>query len=312
MLTQDEMIGLQAEKHELVKLDKFDSKQEFILHLIHEAAYNYAAKASIDKTVLDLGCNTGYGSNIIGKICKAISGVDVSENAINFAIREFSNSGIDFKVVDGKNLPFQDNQFNMITSFQVIEHIVDCSNFINELKRVLSPNGFVVFTTPNSCIRLDPGMNPWNTFHVKEYTAHEIENLLLNFFKNVKVLGLFSTDEISEIEKNRLFFARNKCRLKSSGIKQEEPLLMNIYTILPYRLQIFFGKVYKHLVTNKQIVELQQKYTWKDLYYSDKNLDNALDLMIICSNDDVNDIIDKIIDNKQNSETQPIQTYLAQ
>lgn len=294
MLTQDEMIGLQAEKHELVKLNKFDSKEEFILHLIHESAYNYAAKVSIGKKVLDLGCNTGYGSNIISKKCKSITGVDVSENAINFAIREFYNTLIDFKVVNGNHLPFQDNQFDMITSFQVIEHIVDCSNFINELKRVLSPNGFVVFTTPNSCIRLDPGMKPWNTFHVKEYTAKEIENLLSKFFINVKVLGLFSSEEISQIEKNRVFFARNKCRILNSDIKPKIPLALKVTSALPYRVKIFIEKTYKFLVENQKITKLQEKYKWEDLYYSDENLDDALDLMVICSNEEISSLIDKI------------------
>lgn len=294
MLTQDEMIGLQSEKHELVKLSQFDSKEELILHLIHESAYNYAAKASIDKNVLDLGCNTGYGSNIISKKCKSISGVDVSENAINFAVREFSKSGIDFKVVNGKHLPFQDNQFNMITSFQVIEHIVDCGNFINELKRVLSPNGFVVFTTPNSCIRLDPGMKPWNTFHVKEYTAKEIENLLSEFFTSVKVLGLFSTEEITKIEKNRVFSARNKCRLMNSDIKPQVSLSSKLLQIMPYRVKTFLEKIYKFVVTNKEITKLQQKYTWEDLYYSEKNLDDALDLMVICSDEEISHLIDNI------------------
>ncbi|MCK9606074.1 MAG: class I SAM-dependent methyltransferase [Methylomonas sp.] len=294
MLTQDEMIGLQAEKHELVKLSQFDSKEEFILHLIHEAAYNYAAMTSIGKNVLDLGCNTGYGSNIINKKCKSISGVDVSENAITFALREFSNNGIDFKVVNGKNLPFHDNQFDMITSFQVIEHIVDCSNFIAELKRVLSPNGFVIFTTPNSCIRLDPGMKPWNTFHVKEYTANEIERLLSEFFVNVKVLGLFATEEITTIEKNRVFSARNNCRLRNSGVKQEMPLFQKIDSVMPYRIKIFLKKIHKSIVTNKQVVELQKKYTWRDLCYSDKNLDQSLDLMVICSNEEINYVVDEI------------------
>lgn len=298
MLTQDEMIGIQAEKHDLVRFNQFDSKEELILHLIHEAAYNYAAQLSADMNVLDLGCNTGYGSNIISKSCKTIIGVDVSENAINSAINNFSQGGIEFKVVNGKALPFQDNQFDMIVSFQVIEHIVDCSNFIAELKRVLSPEGFVVFTTPNSCIRLDPGMKPWNTFHFKEYTAKEVENLLSEFFTNVKVLGLFASAEISEIEKNRVSFARNKCRLINEGIKQETSLLTKVGSVLPYGLNIFLKKIHQKLFMKKHVLKLQKKYTWRDLYYSDSDLDNALDLMIFCSNKTINHLTTIIHDKK--------------
>lgn len=85
MLTNEEMISLQAEKHKLVGVSNFSSKEEYVLHLIHCAAYNQASYLAENKTVLDLGCNIGYGAEIISRSASKVIGVDVSERAVTFA-----------------------------------------------------------------------------------------------------------------------------------------------------------------------------------------------------------------------------------
>lgn len=163
MLTHEEMIGIQAETHDLITTT-FRSVEEYVLQLVQTYAYVTASRVVKNKKVLDLGCNTGYGTRILFDLAKQIVGVDVSENAISFAKNEYGHLGITFKQIDGKRLPFDDDTFDVIASFQVIEHIVDHSKYIGEIQRVLAPNGVVLFTTPNALLRLDPGMKPWNQF----------------------------------------------------------------------------------------------------------------------------------------------------
>jgi len=55
MLSHEEMVSLQAEKHELIKMDQFQSIEEYNIHLIHTAAYEQAAKFAENKIILDLG-----------------------------------------------------------------------------------------------------------------------------------------------------------------------------------------------------------------------------------------------------------------
>ena len=136
--------------------------------------------------VLDLGCNTGYGSEILSRKSQKTIGVDVSENAISISRKQYGQCNIDFHLIDGKKLPFNDNQFDVIISCQVIEHIIDYDIYINEIKRVLSPSGIVFFTTPNAFLRLDPGMKPWNQFHVREFNHSELSSLLNSYFVSVK------------------------------------------------------------------------------------------------------------------------------
>ncbi len=107
MLTNEEMIGLQAEKGELIDAQNFDSNKSYVLHLIHKKAYEKASEFTKEKTVLDLGCNTGYGSHILKGACKEIIGVDVSEKAIKIANELYGNDGVEFSVIDGKRLPFE-------------------------------------------------------------------------------------------------------------------------------------------------------------------------------------------------------------
>ena len=84
--------------------------------------------------------------------------------------------------------------------------------YLNEIRRVLKPGGIVAFTTPNANIRLDPGMKPWNRFHVQEFTARQLETLLRPVFAEVKVRGLFADDEIYQTEFNRCQRALRQAR----------------------------------------------------------------------------------------------------
>lgn len=78
MLTHEEMIGIQAEKHGLIDGLNFRTAEQYNLHLIHSFAYVQASILAENKSVLDLGCNTGYGSEILFNNAKRVVGVDVS------------------------------------------------------------------------------------------------------------------------------------------------------------------------------------------------------------------------------------------
>ncbi len=292
MFSHEEMISLQAEKHELVNTTSFNTKEEYVLHLIHSVAYKQAAKSARDKTVLDLGCNMGYGSHIISETCKEIIGVDVSQKAISTAKNFYHQKGIDFQTIDGKRLPFKDSTFDLVVSCQVIEHIVNYQDYIHEIKRVLSPEGLVMFTTPNSLLRLDPGMKPWNLFHIREFSASELNTLLKEFFNEVTIYGLFASDPLYSIEFNRIKRIRENVRNKSN----RPPSLYNslrslVKTILPDEFYKNLVKIADSLRGAKEPGEsksrltksFRENHTTADFFYRTNSLENALDLLAICS-----------------------------
>lgn len=286
MLTHEEMIGLQAESHELIGVRDFQSREQYVLHLIHSFAYVKAKNFCAGKTVLDLGCNTGYGTEILSQAAKRVVGVDVSEKAISIARQKYNSTGMEFRLVDGKSLPFGDDEFDLIISCQVIEHIVDCSVFLNELKRVLSPTGVVIFTTPNAQLRLDPGMKPWNKFHVVEYGGSELEELMLSHFSSVKILGLFAEEDTYLVEKNRLTRARNSARRRQKrGVGFQ--LRSAVKVLLPSGV---LSKL-RRLVAGAPVssngigTAIIEEHGLEDFFYRSDKLTSALDLLAFCTND---------------------------
>lgn len=280
MFTHEEMIGFQSEKHELIDVRNFRTREEYVLHLIHSFAYVQACILAENKTVLDLGCNTGYGSVILSKVAKKVVGVDVSERAISTSKKQHGHLGIDFQLIDGKQLPFADNEFDMIISCQVIEHIVDYNIYFNELKRVLSPLGIVIFTTPNALLRLDPGMKPWNKFHVREFEHSELQALLSKHFLEVQIMGLFADEPLYLIEKNRLSRAREKARRRSQRSIRSVIKRMSFDLILTKLRKLKASSLHSNQEIDKMFIE---KYGVGDFFYRTDNLSMALDLLAICT-----------------------------
>ncbi len=246
MLSNREMITLQAEEHALVNPDTFKTKEEYALHLIGKSAYNQATRLAKNKVVLDFGCNTGFGTEMISATAKRVVGVDVSERALGIAQNRYKHANIEFTRIDGETLPFNDHEFDMVVSFQVIEHIIDYSKYLAPICRVLKPDGFVLFTTPNSQIRLDPGMKPWNKFHVREFSHVELNTLLREYFPEVKVMGLDANEPLHSIELNRLL------RTLETARKNERSILRSLAKrIVPEKIQRL-SKDYSRTITSQK------------------------------------------------------------
>jgi 2-polyprenyl-3-methyl-5-hydroxy-6-metoxy-1,4-benzoquinol methylase len=289
MLTHEEMIGMQAEKHHLINATAFRSIEEYVLHLMHTAAYAQATRLVGNLRVLDLGCNTGYGTNLLFSSAKVAVGVDVSEKAIASAKNQYGHLGIEFQKIDGKTLPFDDDAFDAIVCFQVIEHIVNHRSFIDEIKRTATSEGVILFTTPNARLRLYPGMKPWNTFHFREFDHSDLKSLLDAFFKNVGIFGLSANEELYAIEANRVARAREDARLKPSiqNSRHRFPIRTHLRKMLPQKITgILQGIV--ELFTQKARAKYtvpMNSFSVDDFFYQWNDLESALDLLAVCSDD---------------------------
>src|SRR3989344_89356 len=95
--------------------------------------------------VLDAGCGTGFNLIFLKKFGE-ISGVDISDDAIKFCKKR----NLNIKKSSIENLPFKNNFFDLITSFDVIYHkgVIDDQNAINELYRVCKKNGLLFLRVP--------------------------------------------------------------------------------------------------------------------------------------------------------------------
>lgn len=85
---------------------------------------------------------------------------------------------------DAGRLPVADATFDVITSFETLEHVPDAEAMLRELRRVLRPDGTLVLSTPNRSFRESE-----NPYHVQEFTADELRTLLYQYFGAVTIYG---------------------------------------------------------------------------------------------------------------------------
>ncbi len=99
-----------------------------------------------NKKILDIACYNGYIGEKIKNNNNVVFGVDASEEAVRLSKRK----GLIAKVSDiEKGLPYKNHSFDLVFAGEIIEHIVDTDFFIDEIRRVLKPNGELIITTPN-------------------------------------------------------------------------------------------------------------------------------------------------------------------
>jgi len=136
------------------------------------------------KRVLDISCGEGYGSSLMeANGATEVTGVDIDASIVARAGRVYGKPNVTFKTADARApLPFYDDVFDVIVSFETIEHISEHEEFLAELARVLTPNGTLVISTPDKA-QSDP--NQPNPFHELELNEGEFLDLLKSRFQQV-------------------------------------------------------------------------------------------------------------------------------
>src|SRR5258706_9528282 len=156
------------------------------------------AREFIRGDVLEVGCGEGRGIDWIIALAKSFTAIDKIGPVIEGLKKKYPSA----KFLTGRIPPltvFQDQAFDCVVSFQVIEHIQDDRLFMNEIFRVLKPGGTALLTTPNRIRSLT--RNPW---HVREYTAGELTALANTMFPHVEMNGISGNDKVMQYyERNR-------------------------------------------------------------------------------------------------------------
>jgi ubiquinone/menaquinone biosynthesis C-methylase UbiE len=155
----------------------------------HVARYAFARRYATGKRVLDAGCGTGYGSAELAQSAAAVTGVDISADAIDYARASYPIAGLEFLESSCTAVPLPDHSFDVVVAFEVIEHLADYRAFLDECARLLTREGLLVISSPNkryySETRAATGPNP---FHEHEFEAQEFVRELERVFANVRLL----------------------------------------------------------------------------------------------------------------------------
>jgi SAM-dependent methyltransferase/uncharacterized small protein (DUF1192 family) len=148
----------------------------------HRGRYWWVGSLVSGRRVLDAGCGIGYGSAILAEAgAEEVVGIDIAEDVIE-AARAHESAEIHFEVGDVRELPFDDESFDAVVSFEVIEHVAEHEVALGEFARVLRSGGIVAVSSPNPATY--PAGNP---HHVRELLPDELQRRLREHFLNVRL-----------------------------------------------------------------------------------------------------------------------------
>jgi ubiquinone/menaquinone biosynthesis C-methylase UbiE len=162
-----------------------------------ENRYNWAASLCKSKDIIEVACGTGQGLSILYPIASSIKACDISEKMIAIAKENYPSKKMDFFVSDAIVLPFDDNSADIILLFEAIYYIEDIGKLMDEIKRVLRPNGELLISTAN-CDLYDFNPSP---FSIKYFGAKNLYQLLNKNKFTVELYGDYSLKNISLIQK---------------------------------------------------------------------------------------------------------------
>jgi ubiquinone/menaquinone biosynthesis C-methylase UbiE len=161
--------------------------------------YRFAKEFTKNKKVLEVACGSGIGLNYIAETAQNCTGIDIDDNNLLKAKEITKNSKYQHKIIikksDAHQLPFNDNEFEVIIFFEAIYYLQNPEKFIKEAYRVLQTNGLLIIGSVNK---------DWENFHPSPFTYRyfsipNYQELLNKYFNKINYFGGFYTASDSAI-----------------------------------------------------------------------------------------------------------------
>jgi len=171
------------------KINKGYSKRKSIDVAIIQKSRLHSSKSQLElvkrhkrgTNLLDIGCGEGFFLFNASKAGYNTKGVELSQDAAAYAEREF---GLDVEAGAFEELRFPENYFDVVTLWQVLEHVPYPLTVLKQAHKVLKPEGLLVASTPN--IGGIParilGRSWWNIrrLHINQFTIKTLTDMLKN------------------------------------------------------------------------------------------------------------------------------------
>jgi len=212
------------------------------IEAVLQFAYKFAeSKIKDTDFVLDYGCGGGYGTEYLSRFTKrAVVGFDIDKNTIKKNIF-FYNKNKNLEFTFNKNIL---TKYDVITSFQVIEHIdrENCEYYLTDIKNLLKNEGTFFLATVNKNITSSGLKHPIMPFHIYEYRPMELAEILEKYFLSVVCYGQIDNESLRKMKENGWSYEEKSRKMKDkilSLISQFE-----IIRFIARHLPVFLKKLF--------------------------------------------------------------------
>ncbi len=134
--------------------------------------------------MLDVASGEGHGAALLAQVANSVVGIDAAEQSVEFARANYALANLRFMHGDARSIALPDSSLDIVVSFDTIEHFYEHEQFLDEVKRVLRPQGRFIVSSPERDV-YSPVGGPVNPHHVRELTRADFTRLLRATFENV-------------------------------------------------------------------------------------------------------------------------------
>lgn len=169
---QQEQTGVNLPENTGERLDPGAHPAEILQE--HAARYVFAARYCVGKRVLDVASGVGYGTDYLRSRGANVIGLEIDEQSVRYAQNQYPSCT--FVQGSAEAMPNEWNMaYDVVVSFETIEHLKRADDFLREVVRCLRPGGLFICSTPNKSLYLFEGHNQ---FHVKEFYSGEFQRFI--------------------------------------------------------------------------------------------------------------------------------------
>jgi O-antigen biosynthesis protein len=155
----------------------------------HYHRYLWAQALVSGQRVLDVGSGEGFGSALLADRAREVVGIDIDERTVEHSQLNWAAPGLEFHVASATDMSaFEDDSFDAVVAFEVIEHVLEQEQVLAEVARVLTPGGLLIVSTPDRHVYSDT-TGQENPFHERELTEAELRALLSRHFGSLELFG---------------------------------------------------------------------------------------------------------------------------
>ena len=226
----EELFCIKFETKALADIYFRNEAERWVHSIIHEKnesehidRYNFVKKFTYNKKVLDIACGSGYGSYLIATEGKAkeVIGIDLNSDSIRYGNHRFSNAFLKRFVGDAQEY-IVESEFDVIVSFETIEHLPKYKQFLENMSKSLKNDGHFYVSTP---IVKKTRTNCVNPFHVIEWSFEDFHKLINENF-NIEEIYLQHIN-YKNIKPRKTFFAK---LFQNITLKFYKPIIFEKYT----------------------------------------------------------------------------------